>query len=81
MVRSVPFDFSKLNSENSSDTVIAPRDIFTVLPNKHAKYQYPRDVQGEVWAAWFLEDKAARATVQIVLCLGRKLYEEEAGLS
>ena len=49
----MPFDFSKLSSENSSDTVISPRDIFTVLPNKDPKYQYPRDVQGEVWAAWF----------------------------
>jgi replicative superfamily II helicase len=49
----MPFDFSKLSSENSTDTVISPRDIFTVLPNKDPKYQYPRDVQGEVWGAWF----------------------------
>ena len=33
--------------------MISPRDIFTVLPNKDPKYQYPRDVQGEVWGAWF----------------------------
>nr|WP_282551800.1 DEAD/DEAH box helicase family protein [Providencia sp. JUb39] len=36
-----------------SNTAIPPRDIFTTLPNKNAKFQYPRDVQSEVWERWF----------------------------
>lgn len=47
------FDFSHLGSANSSDTVLPPREIFTVLTNKDPKYQYPRDVQAEVWNQWF----------------------------
>lgn len=53
IVSPMGFDFSKLSKANSSDTVISPRDIFSVLPNKDSKYQYPRDVQGEVWGTWF----------------------------
>src|ERR1035437_883458 len=49
----MPFDFSKLGASNSADTVLHPREIFTVLPNKDARYQYPRDVQTEVWNQWF----------------------------
>ena len=45
-------DFSKL-SFNSDQTIINPRDIFMSLPNKSNKFQYPRDVQGEVWKQWF----------------------------
>lgn len=47
------FDFSSLGSANSADTVLEPREIFTVLTNKDPKYQYPRDVQAEVWTRWF----------------------------
>jgi len=47
------FDFSNLGSANSADTVLEPREIFTVLTNKDPKYQYPRDVQAEVWSRWF----------------------------
>lgn len=46
-------DFSKLSTGVNSDTAIPPRDIFTALPNKVAKFQYPRDVQAEVWEKWF----------------------------
>lgn len=49
----MPVDFTKLGTTASADTVIQPRDVFSVLPAKAAKYQYPRDVQTEVWAAWF----------------------------
>lgn len=46
-------DYSKLGASNSADTVLHPRDIFRVLPAKSPKYQYPRDVQTEVWSDWF----------------------------
>ena len=46
-------DFNKLNATNTIDTLTNPRDIFSSLPNKDTKYQYPRDVQGQVWQKWF----------------------------
>lgn len=45
-------DFSQLGM-NSNQKPIKPRDIFMRLSQKNAKYQYPRDVQGEVWKQWF----------------------------
>ncbi|MBP1565361.1 MAG: DEAD/DEAH box helicase family protein [Oscillospiraceae bacterium] len=32
---------------------IEPREIFMVLPRKDKRYEYPRDVQSEVWRKWF----------------------------
>lgn len=46
-------DLTKLSSGVNSDTAIPPRDIFTALPSKDAKFQYPRDVQSEVWEKWY----------------------------
>lgn len=46
-------DLSKISSGIDSNTAIPPRDIFTTLPNKDTKFQYPRDVQSEVWEKWF----------------------------
>jgi len=47
-------DFTKIGTGNTADTVLPPREIFNALPNKNAiKYQYPRDVQSQVWAKWF----------------------------
>ena len=45
-------DFSQLTTENTIDTLTNPRDLFSALPHKDAKYQYPRDVQGHVWQKW-----------------------------
>lgn len=45
-------DFAQLGM-NMNQKVLNPRDIFMGLPNKKTKYQYPRDVQGEVWKQWF----------------------------
>ena len=45
-------DFAQLGL-NSFQKQINPRDIFMGLSNKSKKYQYPRDVQGEVWKQWF----------------------------
>jgi hypothetical protein len=58
----MPIDFSRLASSDAADTVLHPREIFTVL-RKDARYQYPRDVQAEVWEQWF----ARRAEHDIVL--------------
>lgn len=46
-------DLSKISKGVNSNTAIPPRDIFTALPNKDTKFQYPRDVQAEVWEKWF----------------------------
>lgn len=44
-------DFGKISSGN---TVLHPREIFTALPGKkEGKYEYPRDVQAQVWEYWF----------------------------
>jgi len=45
-------NFSLLQSD-SSDTILEPRSIFMSLPSKHPRYEYPRDVQAEVWEKWF----------------------------
>lgn len=47
-------DFSKIGTGSTVDTVFPPREIFNALPNKDArKFQYPRDVQSQVWTKWF----------------------------
>ena len=47
-------NFGKLNSGGTADTVLPPREIFTALPNKkEGKFEYPRDVQAQVWDHWF----------------------------
>lgn len=47
-------DFSKIGTGNTVDTVLPPREVFNALPHKNAeKFQYPRDVQSQVWAKWF----------------------------
>ncbi len=47
-------DFGKLNTGNNVNTILQPRELFTALPNKkEGKFQYPRDVQSQVWDSWF----------------------------
>lgn len=46
------FDFKSISSSSSIDTILSPRDIFSALPTKNKKYQYPRDVQTQVWTEW-----------------------------
>lgn len=41
-------DFTQLGM-STNQKQINPRDIFMGLTKKTDKYQYPRDVQGEVW--------------------------------
>ncbi|ELY3543816.1 DEAD/DEAH box helicase family protein [Cronobacter turicensis] len=46
-------DLSKISTGVDSNSAIPPRDIFTALPSKNTKFQYPRDVQAEVWEKWY----------------------------
>ncbi len=46
------FDLSNLDFLEEEATVKTPRDIFMSL-NRAQKYEYPRDIQGEVWEKWF----------------------------
>ncbi len=47
-------DFGRITSANTSNTALTPREIFTALPGKkEGKYEYPRDVQAQVWEHWF----------------------------
>ncbi len=43
---------SRLIGKNNQ-VIIEPRDIFMSLPQKSKQYEYPRDVQSEVWKKWF----------------------------
>ena len=43
---------SKLSSMQAQKP-IEPREIFMSLPRKDKQYDYPRDVQTEVWKKWF----------------------------
>ena len=45
-------DFTKLGNASSS-TKIEARDIFMSLPARGKRYEYPRDVQSEVWKQWY----------------------------
>lgn len=45
-------DFKKLSNNQPTNTV-EPRDIFMGLPSRDKRYEYPRDVQTEVWKQWF----------------------------
>ena len=59
----MPLNFDKIGDSNPANTLINPRDIFNVLSSKDAKYQYPRDVQADVWKEWY----ARRNEVDLVV--------------
>jgi len=51
---SIKLDFSGVaNFGNKSNQKIEPRSIFMSLSPKSDKFEYPRDVQTEVWNEWF----------------------------
>lgn len=45
-------DFGKIRKGNATNQVVRPRELFTVLRKVNPRYQYPRDVQAEVWNQW-----------------------------
>ena len=50
----MPLNLSKLGEKSLVDKEINPREIFNLLPEKHERYKYPRDVQSQVWDRWLL---------------------------
>jgi len=47
-------NFDKLGTSNIVDTALNPREIFNAMPkNDETKFQYPRDVQSQVWSKWY----------------------------
>ncbi len=48
-------DFDSINREMNEDKIIAPDEIFRILPDNGEKYEYLRDVQGKVLTKWFDE--------------------------
>ncbi|MBF4328482.1 DEAD/DEAH box helicase, partial [Vibrio anguillarum] len=46
-------DFSRLGGTNPVDSSFNPREIFQALPKVSGKFQYPRDVQSQVWTKWY----------------------------
>lgn len=57
-------DFSMLGSKVSSSS-FEPRDIFMSLPTKSNNYEYPRDVQSEVWKSWYLNRDTKNTIVKM----------------
>ena len=55
----MPLDFSKIAAPSTTDTVVHPREVFAVLPDKQPKYGYLRDVQAEVLDQWFARRESA----------------------
>ncbi|MGE5523207.1 MAG: helicase C-terminal domain-containing protein [Rhodospirillaceae bacterium] len=64
----MPLDLSKLSGAPLLDTETHPREIFNLLPSKHKRYEYLRDVQGEVLARWF--DRRADSSIVIKMNTG-----------
>lgn len=46
------FNLSNLDFLEESNTLKTPREIFMSL-NRSEKYEYPRDIQSQVWEKWF----------------------------
>ena len=46
-------DFNRLGGTNPVDSSFNPREIFQALPKLGGKFQYPRDVQSQVWTKWY----------------------------
>jgi hypothetical protein len=72
----MPIDLSKVNVSSAAHAIINPRDVFAALPNKDARYQYPRDVQAQVWTSWF----ARRAERDVVLKMNTGAGKTVVGL-
>lgn len=48
------FDFTKLESQDSFNKALKPRELFALMPKKiSSKYKYLRDFQAEVLNAWY----------------------------
>lgn len=52
-------------SRTSKPKPIEPREIFMTLPAKDKQYEYPRDVQSEVWKKWFANRQKQNAIIKM----------------
>tara|TARA_Y100000310_G_scaffold14871_1_gene14936 strand:- start:2473 stop:4953 length:2481 start_codon:yes stop_codon:yes gene_type:complete len=46
-------NFEQLGGTNPVHSSFNPREIFQALPKIGGKFQYPRDVQSQVWTKWY----------------------------
>ena len=61
--RAMKINFGKLSVQTPSFEAIEPRDVFMSLPARERSYEYPRDVQSEVWKQWF-ENRNKKNTIR-----------------
>mgnify|MGYP000145297905 FL=1 len=45
-------NLSEIGNRNKTKQV-DPREIFMALPHRNTNFEYPRDVQSEVWKQWY----------------------------
>ena len=66
-------DFNKLLDEDASPAPLNPSDIFHSLPRADTKYDYLRDVQGEVLKAWHVRREERDIVVKMNTGSGKTL--------
>lgn len=52
-------------SAASKNKAIEPREIFMSLPAKDKQYEYPRDVQSEVWNKWYVRRDSKNTIIKM----------------
>ncbi len=58
-------DLSKLGQSNVKDSSLNPREIFQALPKTGNKFQYPRDVQTQIWNKWLDKKDVSNLVVKM----------------
>lgn len=69
----VGIDFSTLGGPSAADSEIHPRAIFAALPSKSKRYEYLRNVQGEVFEKWHQRRKEPDLVVKMNTGNGKTL--------
>jgi replicative superfamily II helicase len=58
-------DFSILQSSQTENTIINPKDLFAVLSRKDKRFPYLRDVQTEVLVNWFSKRESENIIIKM----------------
>ncbi|WP_210499663.1 DEAD/DEAH box helicase [Vibrio crassostreae] len=58
-------DFSLLDGTNTVDDSLIPREIFRALPKTSSRYEYPRDVQSQVWDKWYEKRESSNLVIKM----------------
>src|SRR5947208_1495473 len=66
-------DFNKMLNDDASPAPINPSDIFHSLPRSDTKFDYLRDVQGEVLKAWHARRRERDIVVKMNTGSGKTL--------